>query len=409
MTTGGSLVRVRIPSRVPVRRPPVRRAVVALVGAALLLGAACSSSGSDKAQSGATTTTAPAATRTLVFNGQGNDLGVYLGEPPFTKQLAIHHNDEEHPDGLDINGQICFDPEHPTRFVAGEDTHQDTYGHPGWGIFEITDQTVGALKIKQVGKLVPTYQPSNDNPENYGCGFLPDGRILTSDVGNQATGPGDGQLIVWFPPFESRKVKYCKVDVHLTTGQGVLVDGDSVYVSQARRPGVFEYAASDFPTSNTADGGCDGKDATGAPMATDVPSTLFIAPSATTGVVTPAGIAKGPNGHLFVASVFSGVIGEYTADGKFVRDILKPPAGEQLGEKPFSTGTPLGVGVGPDGSLYYADIGIVVSERGIGPGQGTGKVRRITFDADGTPQKPEVMDQGLAFPDGIGIWQAPAS
>ncbi len=395
-------MRVRIPSRVP-----VRRAVVALVGAALLVGAACSSSGSGKAEPAASTTTASARGETLVFNGQGNDLGVYLGKPPFTKQIAIHHNDEAHPNGLDINGQICFDPKKPERFVAGEDTHQDTTGHPGWGILEITDPTVGHLKIEEVGKLVPTYQPSDDNPENYGCGFLADGRILTSDVGNQATGPGDGQHIVWFPPFESRTVKYCKVDVHLTTGQGVLVDGDSVYVSQARRPGVFRYAVADLPTSNTPAGGCDGKDATGAPTATHVASTLFIEPSKDTGVVTPSGIAKGPDSHLFVASVFSGVIGEYTADGKFVRDILKPPAGEQLGEKPFSTGTPLGVGVGPDGSVYYADIGIVATSDGIGPGRGTGKVRRITFDPQGNPNPPETMDQSLAFPDGIGIWQAP--
>ena len=392
------------------RRTPIRGVVVMFVGVALLLGAtACSSSGSGKAEPGATSTSAPAAGQTLVFNGQGNDLGAYLADPPYTKQFVDRHNSADNPKGLDINGQICFDPKNPNRFVAGEDTHQDTYGHPGWGILELTDTTVGSLSIKEVGKLVPTYQPSNDNPENYGCGFLDDGRILTSDVGNQAVGPGDGQLIVWFPPFESRKVKYCKVDVHLTTGQGVLVDGDSVYVAQARRPGVFRYAVADLPTSNTPAGGCDGKDATGAPTATNVTSTLFIRPTSETGVVTPSGIAKGPDGHLFVASVFSGVIGEYTADGKFVRDILKPPAGEQLGEKPFSTGTPLGVGVGPDGSVYYADIGIVANADGIGPGDGTGKVRRITFDAQGNPQPPQTMDQGLAFPDGIGIWQAPAS
>ena len=385
--------------------------VVACVGATLLAAAACSSSGSSKAETDESSTTVPAKGTTLVFNGQGNDLGVYLAEPPFTKQIAIHHNDEEHPDGLDMNGQICFDPKKPNRFVAGEDTHQDTTGHPGWGILEITDPKAGQLKIKEVGKLVPTYQPSDDNPENYGCGFLADGRILTSDVGNQAIGDGDGQLIVWFPPFESRNVKYCKVDVHLTTGQGVLVDGDSVLVAQARPPhnGVYKYAVADLPTSNTPSGGCDGKDATGAPLATHVTSTLFIGPSPATGLATPAGIAKGPNGHLYIASVFNGVITEFTGDRKFVRDVLKPPAGEVLGEKPFSTGTPHGVGVAPDGSVYYADIGIVVSSDGVGPGRGTGTVRRITFDAQGNPKPPVTMDAGLAFPDGIGIWQAPGS
>ena len=76
------------------------------------------------------------------------------------------------------------------------------------------------------------------------------------------------------------------------------------------------------------------------------------------------------------------MIAEFTADGKYVRDVLKPPAGEVLGAKPFSTGTPLGIGVGPDGSVYYADIGIVVTPDGIGPGDGTGtgaahRVRRV--------------------------------
>ena len=74
----------------------------------------------------------------------------------------------------------------------------------------------------------------------------------------------------------------------------------------------------------------------------------------------------------------------------------------------LSTGTPLGIGVGPDGSVYYADIGIVTPDR-VGPGDGTGTVRRIAFDASGTPQAPQLMDEGLAFPDGIGIWPAPAS
>ena len=377
----------------------------------LLSATACGGSGSGPARSDESSTTAPAKGTTLVFNSQGNDLGVYLAEPPFTKQIAIHHNDAAHPDGLDINGQICFDPKNRNRFVAGEDTHQDTSGQPGWGILQITDPKVGQLKVKEVGKLVPTYQPTNDNPENYGCGFLDDGRIVTTDVGNQATGPGDGQFIVWFPPFDSRNVKYCKVDVHLTTGPGVLVDGDSVYIAQARPPraGVYRYNVKDLPTSNTPSGGCDGKDATGAPLATHVTSTLFIAPSPKNTLATPAGITKGPDGHFYIASVYNGVIAEFKPDGTFVRDVLKPPAGEMLGEKPFSTGTPVDVGVAPDGSVYYADIGIVATSDGIGPGRATGTVRRITFDGSGNPSLPVTMDQGLAFPDGIGLWAAPES
>ncbi|HVJ95553.1 MAG TPA: hypothetical protein VNC41_01835, partial [Acidimicrobiia bacterium] len=207
------------------------RLVAGLALLALAL-SACSSSDDNASEpadgNSATTTTAaakPAAP--IVFNGQGNDLAAYETAPPFTKQIVLHHRDDENPEGLDINAQICFDPENPTRFVAGEDTLQDTTGEPGWGIFDLSGTEVGKLSAEQVGKLVPTYQGSNDNPENYGCGFLSDGRIVTTDVGNQATGTGDGQLIVWFPPFDSRDVKYCKLDVALVTGQSALVDGDA--------------------------------------------------------------------------------------------------------------------------------------------------------------------------------------
>ena len=103
-----------------------------------------------------------------------------------------------------------------------------------------------------------------------------------------------------------------------------------------------------------------------------------------------------------MSSVFTGVINEYDAEGAFVRTVLSPPPGEQLGEQTFSTGTPLGLGVGPDGTLYYADIGITVTDEGIGPGP-EGTVRRIRF-IDGEPRPPEIMARGLEFPDGIGVW-----
>jgi hypothetical protein len=393
-----------------VLRRAFRLGFTIMLASLLVATAACSSDGAGNddqgASGGATTTTAAKAPATpIVFNGQGNDLAAYLAEPPFTKQIVIHHHDDEHPEGLDINGQICFDPKDPRRFVAGEDTLQDTTGEPGWVIFELSGNEIGVLGAKQLGKLVTTYQPSNDNPENYGCGFLPDGRIVTTDVGNQANGTGDGQLIVWFGPFESRSVKYCKVDVTLATGQGVLVTDDALYVAQARPPvaGIYRYSISELPTSDTPAGGCDTKDATGAPTSTRAKRTLFITPGAGNTLVTPNAIAASADGTLYVTSVLNGVIDEFSADGAYVREILRPPPGEALGAKSFSTGTPLGIGVAPDGSVYYADIGLVIDD-GVGPGDGTGHVRRVAFDERGRPQPPDDVDQGLAFPDGIGIW-----
>jgi hypothetical protein len=160
-----------------------------------------------------------------------------------------------------------------------------------------------------------------------------------------------------------------------------------------------------FPTGPDAKGGCGRKDATGAPMADQVHKSVFIEAGGANDLATPAGLAWKPGGGLYVSSVFNGVINEYRDDGTFVRTVLRPPAGEQLGEKPYSTGTPLGLATGPDGTLYYADIGVVVPPgKGPGPGDMTGTERRIRF-VDGQPQAPETIStMPLAFPDGLGVY-----
>jgi len=340
----------------------------------------------------------------LVFSGEGNNLNAYSSQPPFRKQRVITNHDDD-PDGLDINAQICFFPgsRHGTRwFIAGEDTGQPNPPQ-GWGIFALSGDRIGKLRAKKIGKLTPTYQGSTDNAENYGCGFLQDGRVLTTDVGNQASGPGDGQLIVWFPPFDRTKVRYCKVDVGIATAGGILVQRrDRVYVTSARPPtaGVWRYTGP-FPTSDTAAGGCGRRDATGAPLADAVHKELFVPAGGP--IVTPNAIARSPRGY-YVSSVINGVIAEVDRRGRLLRTVLQPPAGETVGATPLPTGTPLGIGVDRAGDLFYADIGIVVTPESVGPGDDTGSVRRIHF-VHGEPQPPQTMDRGLAFPDGIGVLQ----
>jgi hypothetical protein len=349
---------------------------------------------------GSTRPTQSSSKGVIVFNGEGNNLNAYAAAPPFTKQTVIRNHDDD-PNGLDINAQICFFPGGSKRFVAGEDTGQPNPPQ-GWGIFQLRGSTVGKLSAKKIGKLTPTYQPSSDTAENYGCGFLSDGRIVTTDIGDQASGPPNGQLIVWFPPFDRTEVRYCKLDVGIATAGGILVDkNDRVYVPSGRPPtsGVLRYSGP-FPTSSTAKGGCDGKDGTGAPTASSVKKEQFIGLG--NGLAAPIAIARAPKNGFYVSSVISGIINEYDADGGYVRSVLQPPPGETLGEQTFSTGTPLGMGVGPDGTLFYADIGITITSEGIGPGP-EGTVRRIRF-VDGAPQPPEIVGGGLAFPDGIGVY-----
>jgi hypothetical protein len=170
---------------------------------------------------------------------------------------------------------------------------------------------------------------------------------------------------------------------------------------------VWRYT--DLPTSADAAGGCGGTDPTGAPMADEVTAEQVLAPGEHD-VLSPAGLALSPDGGFYLSSVITGVINEYDADWSFVRTILAPPEGEVIGaDASLSTGTPLGIGVTPDGTVWYADIGIVNDpEDGFGPGDGTGSVRRIRFDESGEPLPPEVVLDGLAFPDGIGVY-VPAS
>ncbi|MBM3672143.1 MAG: hypothetical protein FJW86_08195 [Actinobacteria bacterium] len=349
----------------------------------------------------------------IVLNGQGNDLDAYTGNEPFKHQLVIQNHSED-PNGRDINAQICFFPDGKT-FIAGEDTGQPDPVQ-GWGIFKMKGTKVGKLKTKQIGKLQPTYQGASDNAENYGCGILSDGRVVTSDIGNQASGPENGQLIIWFPPFTAGfeelddgsngtngDVPFCKLDIAIGTAGSIQIDDeDRILISSARgaTTGVTRYTGP-FPTSDDAEGGCGQTDSTGAPMADSVTKEKFI--TTENELATPNGLAPTGDGGWYVASVANGLINEYDADGQFVRTILRPPAGEGLGPERISTGTPLGMGVAPDGTIYFADIGIVIDGTRIGPGDGTGRVFRITF-VDGEPQPPEVMADGLAFPDGIGIY-----
>jgi hypothetical protein len=105
----------------------------------------------------------------------------------------------------------------------------------------------------------------------------------------------------------------------------------------------------------------------------------------------PAGIARVPSSdHFYVGSVILPPrIDEYDASGMLVRNIV--PANVPL--------NPLGIDVGADGTVYYAELNLdpaTFSPR-------CGRVSMARFDALGQPLPPEVLGEHLRFPDGVTV------
>ncbi len=301
--------------------------------------------------------------------------------------------------GRDLNGQICERPGVDGGFIAGEDSGQPN-PPAGWGVFDAAGT--------QVGKLTASYFTAGAEP--HGCAFAPDGTLFTAEVGFQGFGTANGQLIQWFGPYDTfpgppgaypntneRSTNFCKIATNLGTAGSVRVDAaGNVYVAQSAGLRVDKFSPP-FPTAPTPEGGCGATDSTGAPVATSVTRTQIIAPS--DGMLTFSGMAFAPNGNLYVASVLTGRIGEYTTGGRLVRLILAPT--EEL--PPIPTGHPQGLAVGGDGTIYYADLDLRGTLPNVGPGP-NGKVWRIRFDANGDPRPPQLVKQGVAFPDGVSIF-----
>ena len=300
--------------------------------------------------------------------------------------------------GRDVNGMRCAFPDGSGRFIMGEDSGQP-HPPPGWGIFDAAGT--------QIGKLATTANVTQAEP--FGCAFLPDGRLVTTEVGSQGFGPANGQLIIWFPPFDrfpgapgaypgtdALSTNSCKLAVNIGTAGAVAVDdAGRIYVAESSSLRVERFTGP-FPTGNDAARGCGSTDATGAPLATAVTRANFI--EASQGMLTFSGLAWAPNGNLYASSVFTGRIAEYNRYGTLVRKLLEPP--ETFA--PHATGSPQGLAVTGDGTVYYADLDLVGTLPNVGPGP-NGKLRRIRFDADGNPLQPETVLAGLAFPDGATV------
>jgi sugar lactone lactonase YvrE len=342
----------------------------------------------------------------VLYSPEGNRLHRYdiesLKNPPLRQDVFIEAADDDPQHGRNINGMICTVPDGTNRFISGEDTGQPVI-KPGWGVFD-PDGT-------QVGKLTATYFLPQGDP--FGCAFDSQGRLFTTEIGNSANGEPNGQLIMWFPPYdtfpgapgtypnEEHSNNFCKISSTLGTVTSIAIDEqDRVYVTTARGSNVTPSGAvirfsPPFPTSPDAAGGCGTVDVLGSPVADNAQAEAFVRSSH---VITPSGIARARNGNWYVAAVLTGTIAEFDQTGTFVRTIVAPPSPTI----PSPTGNPQGLAVDSDGDLYYADLNLISDASGIGPGD-NGSVRWVHFDAAGNPSDPMIIREHLAFPDALGI------
>ncbi len=358
----------------------------------------------------------------VVLGGEDNRLNGYDAVTG-AKRTVIPSALDNPGAGLDINAEICdvpdgvsWKPAGERWIIAGEDTEQNTKPgviKQGWGIFRLEGATLATLRATEIGKLVPdSFATVADNPENYGCAVLPDGRVVTGDVGDQLPqDPATGQVIEWFLDAshlrhvgpdrnDFARVPHCKIDVSLGTAGGMEVDGHALLVASnrpnlpaAQPGGVYRYDTSVWPTGETPAQGCGRADSTGQQLANaDRVGRSLFAPQVPGLLTTPSDIVHSGRGTFFISSVFTGEVAEYDRGGLFRRFVVASTG--QVGGI-----TPFGLDVTRDGTLWIADIGIF----GSGPAPDAGSMVRVRFDADDRPLALETIDDGLQFPDGVGV------
>lgn len=359
----------------------------------------------------------------LVLSPEGNHLWAYdaaTGAP----QLVVRAVNGDDPGATpssgerrDVNGQICVSPD-GRHVITGEDTVIGTGAShdpriAGWGWFDTTyDAATGKLALAQKGKLAPAAPGSGPgyrgDPDNYGCGFLDKQRLVTTAIGDTLPGePASGQLFLWFGPFTRGfaeettgsvsffvgSVPHCEIAADLATAGGIAVDRDgTVYVATNRpddagNPGGIWRFRGEWPTTP--------EDCTPAYVATHISRTLLVPMHS----LTPSAVVISPDDTLYVSSVFTGTVSEYTKGGRWVRDIY-PTSPVAVVTGPTGN-TPFGLAFTARGDLWIADLGIVGGDSA--PGQGS--VIRVSFDAAGKPVVPaRTVKDTIEFPDGLGVY-----
>jgi hypothetical protein len=358
----------------------------------------------------------------VVLSTQGEYMDGYLVNGKAFPPRVIVNDPDPHPadslavppyiGGRHLNGKVCFFPprvrRHRRQYLVADDEYREACLDPnppqarcsvtkrkspfyvgkgldGWAVFFASGKWT-RQHIQVQGQ--PSVDQNNDPQgakDPQGCAFLPDGRLIATDVGSEIVGVNDGALMVFFPggPHGGYS-SYCFLDNALADpGMPVLDDAGNIYVPEPQAARVTKFSPP-YPSS-PAD--CANPELL---VATPPHKATWLS-GGVGGLTIPVSIAHvHGSGDFYVAGALAPpIINEYDPNGAFVRNIV--PANVPK--------NPLGMDVGQDGTLYYAELNldpITFTPR-------CGSVSMVQFDGAGNPQPPVTLGTHLQFPDGITV------
>jgi hypothetical protein len=106
--------------------------------------------------------------------------------------------------------EACLDPTPPQARCSVTNPRSKFYvgkSLDGWAVFKAN----GRWTRQHINVQGEPAVDQNNDPQGakdpQGCAFLPDGRLLATDVGSEITGVNDGALMVFFPQRSARRLR----------------------------------------------------------------------------------------------------------------------------------------------------------------------------------------------------------
>lgn len=353
----------------------------------------------------------------ILLNAQANQLDLYdLSAPiPATTQttpIPSHsHAANAAPGtdtvghGNDVNGEICRIIQHDgaVRYVMGEDSDQGDLPNgtaQGWGLFRADGGADGPWTL--VDKIVAPYNlTGNDHlPDNTGCAVSADGsKLFLVDLGVGAFDvEGVGSLFLYERDILgdfSHDSPVCVLANDLTTAGYITAHPDgSVLVPESGRSSGGAVSRFSPPFPSTADtAACTAyRSAHGID---DRPNFLQPLGPLPFNPLTYVPISITPrNENFVVGNVVPGFIVEVDDEGNFVRPLVavNPPG-------------IAGLAVDAEGSVYWANLGLIPCPTILCPGPATGTLWKLPFTPVGDlPLVPIPIQVLLEFPEGMAIF-----